>query len=861
MSYIWDESTILFQKEYAIGSIKLTTDQLNLPPPPDSPSNQPKCWENSGNLINGISQCKSSTSNLVDNTVIFDTKGPHCAPDYILGSYPVFVPPPGIPYDAPAAAWPCANYSVKFEKNSMSPLGGTSLLVCKNGLVQDPLGCPDGYDNIFRHVKSTSVKDKHGFYSLGSIFSTVCAKEQSVGETCKIGKNGTARCLSNDCQQECIDSNKICKSNRDQSACLLDPLKSYPNNNDPNSCGVEYNCSGSDDANWSLYIDPNNIQDYKKGWIICEFYFDFFEKSTYTNPSNFKKWASDIFKGDGLKILPTTFSVPLIIRAYLFYTGYILYSYMFNSIINNDFNFNKSVDFLLNGFQKYIDNMLNPLSGSIKQLNNLSILMNIEQLNTQIHNAFMIPLYDFASNSFKITINQYQYDTLSKMNEKDQDNILTGFMDYFLMNSQTTPAQQFVLHIDPEKTIINVINTNPSTLYTISQYPLNTSSLHKDEFIVSYTLYCKVEKWSHMLMIYYEYLVMKQHIIPPIDISGLCEKMYKDTGLYSNSCVKSKCNNDKNCFLNLSLTECEKIVTPGYPSQQYRSGDYLFTSSNENCDCLTSNLAPPVASQYDNMTAMCFSSSCDQHSKDIYGLDDKLCKTQCSQMYDWIHSTNPLNRIQHWGNLDDAYYKRLCNDVFNVSPSGFYWKIFIYMCILTILSSHSTFHFLNHRKVNKTYVIFGVSFIFLSMLALSIFLGFDLYGISYCRSLGKDEYMECKSSISKINIPLYFCKTYIPCQCVKDSDCGTNCNCLSQVCFPKDDKDKDKYVYETIQIKQLNPFILIVLGVISLFIMRYIWHYVSKDRLVLFSVIVFLVVMIYLLSIENYTKFKNTTSC
>ena len=876
--YDWDENSIQFQNKYAIGSIKLTTNKLSLIPPPDSFVGEPKCWENSGNRTDGITQCNSSNSNRIKNKDGFygnyDANGPNCAPDYTGGTMwgPPIPPDSGIPYPYPAAKWPCANYSLILNK-STGTLFDFPNTVCKNGLVQDPLGCPNGYDNIFRHVKSTSKKNKNGIYSLGSIFSTVCAKEQSVGQTCVIGKYGTARCLSNDCRQQCIDSNKICKSNTEQSACLLDPLKTYPDNMNPMNCGSEFNCV-NENPNWELDIDVNNIKNYKKGWVICEFYYDF-SLNTYFIINNFVNWISDIFKGDDNKILPYSFSIPLIVRAYIFNAMYINYSYMYNTIHTDDFNFHEEVNFFKNGFKSYL-NYLKPIADIISVYKKkestiyLGKIIHIQdkineddELNKLIkYDFFQIPIYNLESNCFSITINQYQFDLLSSYNNvDDQDNLISQFMDYFLMNTETQPSQILKLHILSQQTTINTVKIlykGDDVTYTTGTYPVNTTDLDEDEFIVSYTLFCEVKRWSHMLIIYFQYLLNKNiiHVPPLSNIENLCSKMFMDSGFYSISCVDYICKNDPECFIKYSKSECKKKITPGY---NIIPGEYVFDRSNDNCDCLSSNLAPVSAPQYNNLTAMCFSNTCNNDKlKKEYGLSDEYCKTQCPTIFDWIHSTNPSSRIQNWGSLNDSRYNNLCKDVFKESPSGFNWKMCIYISILTVVLSYSTFRFLNHRKISKLYVIFWTFFVFSLFLVLAIYSGFELYGISYCNGLGKNEYMHCKSGITKKDIPLYFCKIFIPCECVGGNDCGDKCRCLSGICVPKN--SNDVYKYDTKYITQLNIITFITLSIISLFILRCGWYYFPKQWLILSSIVVFLIMIVYLLSLEHYSIFINTSA-
>jgi hypothetical protein len=82
--------------------------------------------------------------------------------------------------------------------------------------------------------------------------------------------------------------------------------------------------------------------------------------------------------------------------------------------------------------------------------------------------------------------------------------------------------------------------------------------------------------------------------------------------------------------------------------------------------------------------------------------------------------------------------------------------------------------------------------------------------------------------------------------------------CLSQVCVSENIEDNK---YETKLFKKINPFTLIVLSLISICLLIYSWSYFPKQWLILSSVFVFLSVMTYILSIETYKKFINTTVC
>lgn len=74
----------------------------------------------------------------------------------------------------------------------------------------------------------------------------------------------------------------------------------------------------------------------------------------------------------------------------------------------------------------------------------------------------------------------------------------------------------------------------------------------------------------------------------------------------------------------------------------------------------------------------------------------------------------------------------------------------------------------------------------LLFIAIFVFLSVDLKGQGSCKQVSSNPNtykFVCKSKITKMNIPTYFCDKELFCECVQDTDCPASCNqCVNTIC-------------------------------------------------------------------------------
>lgn len=100
------------------------------------------------------------------------------------------------------------------------------------------------------------------------------------------------------------------------------------------------------------------------------------------------------------------------------------------------------------------------------------------------------------------------------------------------------------------------------------------------------------------------------------------------------------------------------------------------------------------------------------------------------------------------------------------------------LAILTIVCCKN-----KYTSSNKTmYLTLLVSAL---MIGLTIFLSKDLAGQGSCKKENNSYSFVCKSQISKMKLPSYFCEDELLCECVLDADCPSACNnCKNTICTP-----------------------------------------------------------------------------
>lgn len=106
--------------------------------------------------------------------------------------------------------------------------------------------------------------------------------------------------------------------------------------------------------------------------------------------------------------------------------------------------------------------------------------------------------------------------------------------------------------------------------------------------------------------------------------------------------------------------------------------------------------------------------------------------------------------------------------------------------ILTaILSSTLSFILSKNKNSSSSKPIFISLFVFILLIGLTIFLSKDLAGQGSCKKKNNAYEFVCKSQITKMKLPSYFCENELLCECVLDSDCPSACNnCKNTICTP-----------------------------------------------------------------------------
>lgn len=71
-------------------------------------------------------------------------------------------------------------------------------------------------------------------------------------------------------------------------------------------------------------------------------------------------------------------------------------------------------------------------------------------------------------------------------------------------------------------------------------------------------------------------------------------------------------------------------------------------------------------------------------------------------------------------------------------------------------------------------------------LAIFAFLSVDLYGQGSCKRINTNPNtykFVCKSKLTKMNLPTYFCDKELFCECTSNEDCPSSCNqCVNTIC-------------------------------------------------------------------------------
>ena len=667
-----------------------------------------------------------------------------------------------------------------------------------------------------------------------------------VNNQCRIGDNVHARCPDNQCVYNQTES--VCN------CCDGGPLACYTHHNSDwhyyssGTCFTKYiNNSFPDQcltktANHASLVDPSNPG---SGIATVEYFQDISTLSSVggtVNLSTTAQWRKDLFHGQCKafptpKSLPAAFALPLFTMSFMLCIVHVFYyeSYGLVEVGNNTFY-----------------NTCPYLDGTPEILDYLRVLVQAlaaySGMDTDVpywkDSGFQTPEWWTVSNAL------CRLPVLSQ--DKDNNNIVSMTMPFSLYESQVKNASdeneagknltRLVSSLLDEAsstvsdftqgtstpvstcTLVYVPEDDLSCLYirpteaTLDQktaprvYLGTTKTMPAGAFLLTVVVKARVQAWSPLL---YAYARILQPALPVSD--AVVQTLAKSSRLVPlvPSWQALYCpNNDRSekalasCFQDL----CRYVLTPSSAIASSASTlTGLFVNAGSECACLRSNLQPLSESQYDNHVGMCFNTRCTADPLTLYNLDisETECRQACPTMDSWIYATGS-KKLNNLGQLDSNRFDQLCQGVLGVRafPLNGYWVVasfllFFFGCF------YFSYQFRSPRTTTtgawittstKRHVAFSVSLV--GFTAVSVFLGFLLYGDSLCDTDNKKSL--CDSRLTGTRLPPEFCTQAFSCDCVFNEDCPANFRCQSGVCFPNDPNQKPTSIQTTREIHGLG---------------------------------------------------------
>ena len=310
-------------------------------------------------------------------------------------------------------------------------------------------------------------------------------------------------------------------------------------------------------------------------------------------------------------------------------------------------------------------------------------------------------------------------------------------------------------------------------------------------FMPTFVLQVRIEKWHPILAAYCA------AIIQPT--TELCSQIFQQTNMQIEACNNCKTADQEACKQSLPLY-CSTSFTHGNPSiQSLLFNNTLNRVSVENqCQCYNSELPPPNRIQPGNPVAMCFNKYCNDSDLQLVGATDAFCQQNCRTVDEWVHPKDPSMVSKNPGALNEARFNALCGQY---KPKKISWNVLVNGLVITgCVVGLCIFY---DRKW------LGIS-LGVVLLAVVLFLSFDLVVSSYCTDKGKP--FTCRTAITKIPFPRYVCD-YRYCDCFFNSDCPTSCVCGSGLCIPHDYGVQKMTTQQELRVQCNVPLLLsIVLG-------------------------------------------------
>jgi len=338
-------------------------------------------------------------------------------------------------------------------------------------------------------------------------------------------------------------------------------------------------------------------------------------------------------------------------------------------------------------------------------------------------------------------------------------------------------TNKYYIFVDLTTYRVYNIGVPETQLQSIQQ--VRTGLPNNDFYIIGRVYSVPIVKLSPILT----YIFSQTYPNLPFDslgAGGLCDKVLSDTTQVPGICFTNTCNTSA------FSAQCKSIMStycqissipnsfPGMSSAIGGVNNFFLNSTSSQCRCFNTQLPPPINRVNNLQVGMCFTNACTSNPAlmNEFGLTDQYCSQYCGEVSDWLNNPDPTKRSALPQALDAGQYQRLCgsyspssskvNPVILGGGTGF---AFIIGLVAFLISSN---------------IWLGMG-LFLGILALGIYLSFDLKGVPYCTPTGS----ACQSSISHVEIPNLFCSYWLGCECGLGKACPSGNTCIAGICIPQ----------------------------------------------------------------------------
>jgi hypothetical protein len=475
--------------------------------------------------------------------------------------------------------------------------------------------------------------------------------------------------------------------------------------------------------------------------------------------------------------------------------------------------------------------------------------------------------------SLDIPLSYYQY--INFRNSSNKSGVIAKYIEYMLSDSESSYSNdkplkntypQFKIN-NNFPTSVNAIEIDPKTLEFTRSPNIRWNDIdlpkHKNIFILTYNISVTITKWTAMLMV----LVLRQYKVKEDLPQVISKKMINDTDFLPLLTYTQNCNDDnievnKEKCLNLIKTHCNiyKFIKP----KKYAVSDIndnLFVGDEKGgsdiCQCYNSLLQPSFNRKSENITAMCFDTSCDKNAISLFNLNTELCRKKCNQLTEYMSSEGT-----HQLYLDKDKYRNICGSEFRplINKSiDISFTTYLVSCGLGILLILYTYLYMS--KAHRNNVILIMSIVSLIIVGIIVFLSIDMIGNPNCIGDKFPKKSTCESKITKMKIPNDFCDYLSACEC-DTGDCTKDCTCISGTCIPKsgDSTYTQTQNGHIIYWRLVSSISLLIIGTILFILSLYVFKNYMLSVLV-FSCFLMVVFWSMLYAFVNKVEVKYENKC